>query len=251
MESNIINARKYIRRRPSLSERLTAIADLVQESETLCDVGCDHALIPIELLQRGKIHRALAMDIIPGPLGKADLSLKEYLGDYTDLVELRLSDGLQSYRIGEAQSLVIAGMGGLMIRSILEQDPEKTVSFRELILGPQSDWGAFRYSLMKLKLRITEERLIHEDGKYYPLIRAVPTENDRNTDMTEEERMYGPVLLKNQDPVLREFLYKRKNKLTLILQGIRKEAHPQKAEELTKELLLVNRALERYPYEER
>ena len=101
-----------------LSKRLTAIAEMVnavspfqktrKEDYCLCDVGTDHAHIPIRLLSDGVISRAVAMDVIEGPLEKARGNIALY--DVADKVELRLSDGLDAYRAGEAQGLVIAGM---------------------------------------------------------------------------------------------------------------------------------------------
>ena len=109
-----------------LSKRLTAIADMVntegledteKEAYCLCDVGTDHAHIPIRLLMDGRIDRSIAMDVIEGPLEKARGNLELY--NMTDRVELRLSDGLDAYREGEAQGLVIAGMGGRIMSRIL------------------------------------------------------------------------------------------------------------------------------------
>ena len=122
-----------------LSKRLTAIAEMVntaalgeQKDKTeycLCDVGTDHAHIPIRLLLDGVIDRAIAMDVIEGPLEKARGNIELY--GVTDKVTLRISDGLDAYRIGEAQGLVIAGMGGRIMSRILLREPDKTRDFDE------------------------------------------------------------------------------------------------------------------------
>ena len=108
------------------SKRLTAIAEMVnaagpgeRKNKTgycLCDVGTDHAHIPIRLLMDGVIDRAIAMDVIEGPLEKARGNIELY--GVCDKVILRISDGLDSYRPGEAQGLVIAGMGGRIMSRI-------------------------------------------------------------------------------------------------------------------------------------
>ena len=110
-----------------LSKRLTAIAEMVnaagfgeQTDRTqycLCDVGTDHAHIPIRLLMDGVIGRAIAMDVIDGPLEKARGNIELY--GVADKVTLRISDGLDAYKPGEAQGLVIAGMGGRIMSRIL------------------------------------------------------------------------------------------------------------------------------------
>lgn len=161
-----------IRTRPvGLSGRLRAISELAGSGRTVCDVGCDHAHIPIRLLQEKRFSRAIGMDVIDGPLGKAAGNLRLY--GMEQLVDLRLSDGLDAYSPGEADTLIIAGMGGSMISDILLREPEKTESFDALVLGPQSDPDKVRRCLRTLGFRIEEERLLYEDGKYYPILRAV------------------------------------------------------------------------------
>ena len=141
-----------------LSERLKAIVELAGQGETLCDVGCDHAHVPIRLLQTGRYVRAIGMDVIEGPLGKAGGNLALY--GLSDRVQLRKSDGLDAYLAGEAQTLVIAGMGGTLMEDILLREPEKTKSFSALVLGPQSDPDKVRAAVRKLGFMIEDERLV-------------------------------------------------------------------------------------------
>ena len=157
-----------------LSRRLLAIVEMAGEGDAVCDVGCDHAHVPIRLLQEGRFSRAIGMDLISGPLEKAAGNLKLY--GMEDSVELRLSDGLDAYRAGEADTLVITGMGGTVMESILLRDSAVTGSFSAMVLGPQSDPDKVRAALRVLGFTITDERLIYEDGKYYPVLRAVRTE---------------------------------------------------------------------------
>ncbi len=155
-----------------LSKRLTTLTEMVTPGNIVCDVGTDHAHVPIRLLQDGKIQAAVAMDVRPGPLDIAKENLE--LFGLSDKVSLRLSDGLAAYEIGEAQTLIIAGMGGLLMRNILAEEPEKTEDFVELILEPQSEYWAVRDYLMKNGFAIVYEDAVLEDGKSYPFIKAVP-----------------------------------------------------------------------------
>ena len=158
-----------------MSARLEAIVELAERGDILCDVGCDHAHVPIRLLQSGCYRRAIGMDVIAGPLGKAAGNLSLY--GMEDLVELRLSNGLDAFSAGEADTLVITGMGGTLMEDILLRQPEKTASFSALVLGPQSDPEKVRAALRRLGFIIKKEKLIFEDGKYYPVIRAESGEN--------------------------------------------------------------------------
>lgn len=153
-----------------MSARLEAIVRLAGQGDTVCDVGCDHAHVPIRLLQTGCYRRAIGMDVIAGPLGKAAANLALY--GMEDRVQLRLSDGLDACIAGEADTLIVTGMGGTLMEEILLRQPEKTASFRALVLGPQSDPEKVRSALRRLGFTITEEELIFEDGKYYPVIRS-------------------------------------------------------------------------------
>ena len=102
-----------------LSQRLTHLADMVQEGAILADVGTDHGYLPIYLLLTGKIQRAFAMDIRKGPLLRAKEHTKAYgLGDY---ITLRISDGVKALAPKEADSILIAGMGGGVMLHILQR----------------------------------------------------------------------------------------------------------------------------------
>ena len=132
-------------------------------------------------------------DVIAGPLGKAAANLALY--GMEDRVQLRLSDGLDACIAGEADTLIVTGMGGTLMEEILLRQPEKTASFRALVLGPQSDPEKVRSALRRLGFTITEEELIFEDGKYYPVIRseaAADSAGERNGDKNIPEK--SPVL---------------------------------------------------------
>ena len=216
-----------------MSARLEAIAALAGQGDTVCDVGCDHAHVPIRLLQTRCYRRAIGMDVIEGPLGKAAGNLALY--GMQDRVELRLSNGLDAFIPGEADTLVITGMGGTLMEDILLREPAKTASFRILVLGPQSDPEKVRAALRRLGFVITREQLIFEDGKYYPVIRAQSRIEERACKATfaqevpgmirrEAEDMFGPVLLEERDPVLLEFLTRRTAVLEKIVRSIRQAA---------------------------
>lgn len=227
-----------------LSERLTAIANSVTLHERVCDVGCDHAHIPIRLLNDGVVESALAMDVIPGPLKKASENLALY--SCSDKVELRQSDGLDAYVPGEAQTLVIAGMGGRIMSRILTREPEKSRNFGEWILQPQADPDHVRSAIRTLGWYIDAEKLIFEDGKYYPVIHAVPDpivspSVDWPFPMPvavarEVEDMFGPVLLKRKDSTLLQFIRWQLGVTDRILEGISRASESDAAQARRKEV---------------
>ena len=110
-----------------LSARMQAVADMVKIGNRVCDVGCDHGYVSIYLVQRGIAPGVLAMDINKGPLQRAKIHVAQ--ADLSEYITLRISDGLDKYQSGEAQTLICAGMGGRLMQKILEKEPEKTKSF--------------------------------------------------------------------------------------------------------------------------
>lgn len=153
-----------------LSARLTAIANMVSRGKRVCDVGCDHGFVSIYLVQKGIAPFVLAMDVGKGPLAQAQKHVEE--AGLTGRITTRLSDGLAAYRENEAECLVIAGMGGPLMSRILSD--AKAGTFTELVLAPQSEIPQFRRFLDEHGFGIVEEELVYEDGKYYPVMKAVP-----------------------------------------------------------------------------
>ncbi len=157
-----------------LSKRLQTICDMVQPGTRICDVGCDHAYVDIRLLQENKIAFALAMDVADGPLATARSNLELTELYESGRCELRKSDGLAAYEPGEADCMICAGMGGILMTSLLEAGQEKAASFEELLLSPQSELHLVREWLQRSGFVIAEERFLTDEGKYYTVMRAVP-----------------------------------------------------------------------------
>lgn len=215
-----------------LSKRLEAVACMVTPGNRVCDVGCDHGFVPIYLIQQGISKRVLAMDVKKGPLERAKEHVRAYHLD--NYIETRLSDGLTDYRPGEADSLICAGMGGKLMVKILETDRVKTASFRELILQPQSELEQFRRFLRTQGYLLTAENMIEEDGKFYPIMKAVKglektltlEESSKLPWQIKMEDRYGPVLLQSKHPVLYRYLEREAR----ILKEILKQIEANKAE---------------------
>ena len=204
-----------------ISRRLQSVAAFVQEGKRLADVGCDHGYIPIYLLQKKKIEKAIAMDINQGPLMRAKEHIKEWgLENYIDT---RLSDGVKALKPNEVQSIVIAGMGGPLMEKILTEGNEVLQTVTELVLQPQSEIGHFRRFLIENGYEITHEEMILEDGKYYPIMRAV---HGKAKEQTEAEYLYGKKLLQNRNPVLKEFLDREQVKAEELLEKLKNSQTP-------------------------
>ena len=229
-----------------LSRRLKTIADMVTEGNRLVDVGCDHGYLPVYLMLEHKISGAIATDVGKCPLARAQEHIAQY--GMSQYIEARLCDGLKGVRTGEGDTLVIAGMGGPLMEKILTEGKEALPGFRELILQPQSDIPHFRHFLMDYGFRIVQEEMILEDGKYYPMMKAVPGRGAGEI-WTREEEMFGKLLLERLDPVLYKYL-KRELRIREEISGQLKNAAGEGAkkrlDEVEEEKQLILAALQRY-----
>lgn len=202
-----------------LSQRLSSVASMVTAGNCLADVGTDHGYVPIYLYERNIIPRAIAMDVNKGPLERAALHIAE--SGMKEAIETRLSDGLTALKPGEADSVVIAGMGGPLIIRILSAHPEVTESLKELILQPQSEISEVRIWLYEQGYEIVEEHMVFEDGKYYPMFKAV--KNPEAEKLTDLEYKYGKISVLGEPEVLRAYLVREIANKQNILQKLNEE----------------------------
>lgn len=219
---------------------------MVTEGNRLVDVGCDHGYLPLYLYLNKKIPSAIAMDVRPGPLSRAREHIAEYgLEKY---IETRLSDGLSALSPGEGDTLTVAGMGGPLMERILMAKEEVRESFQELILQPQSDIPHFRRFLREIGWEIIEEEIVLEDGKFYPMMKAVRGEAQiipEDMPYTPEEA-FGGLLLKKRHPVLKLYLERELRIRNGILEKLREAAADDRRKEIEEERSLILAALEQY-----
>lgn len=154
----------------ALGPRLALCAALVREGSPLCDVGTDHAYLPIWLLKTGKIPRALACDINPGPLEAARRDAAKYGAG--EGLALRLSDGLRAVSPQECGDVVIAGMGGELMLRIVAETPWLRDPSKRLVLQPMSSVPELRQGLRELGFAVLREEAVEDAGKVYSAFSA-------------------------------------------------------------------------------
>lgn len=218
---------------------------MVTPGSILADIGTDHGYVPIALIQKKKIPKAIAMDINEGPLERAKEHIKMCCLD--DSIETRLSDGVAALREYEADTILIAGMGGELIIHILTEGKNICRKAKELVLQPQSDIDHVRKYLRENNYRIIDEDMILEEGKYYPMMKVIPVEEelfewkDMKSEVITTCDIYGPLLIKNGNPVLRRFLVKQHKQLRGILKTLKEqspnEGITKRIKEIEKELV--------------
>lgn len=153
-----------------LTARLRTIMEQVPQGAHLADIGTDHALIPAALLRRGKISSAIASDIRSGPLESAARTAKQF--DLTDKISLRLGAGLEKVSPEEADTIIIAGMGGETIVQILTDDAWGLAGDHLLLLQPMTAKAELRQFLAAHGAVIEKEVLCEEGQRMYTVICA-------------------------------------------------------------------------------
>jgi len=151
-----------------LTPRLRAVAELVPAGAAVADIGTDHAYLPVWLLLEGKIARAIAADLREGPLARAKQTAQEY--GCRENIAFRLCDGLSGIAPEEADTIVIAGMGGETIAAILEQAAWTKNGAYTLLLQPMSAQNDLRRWLWQQGFGIQNERIVREGDKLYNIM---------------------------------------------------------------------------------
>ena len=153
-----------------LSKRLNWILEKVDKCETIIDVGTDHGYIPIKLIKDNIASRVIASDINKEPLEKARINAS--LDGVIEKVDLRLGGGLKTLKSKEVQGIIIAGMGGNLIRDILEADLDKVKDVDYLVLQPAQNPEVLREYLYTHEYEIIDEDICLDEGKYYELFKV-------------------------------------------------------------------------------
>lgn len=200
-----------------LSDRLQAVASFVTPGLRVADIGTDHGYIPIYLTEQGIIPYAIAMDINKGPILRAQENIKE--NGLEKLIETRLSNGFDKLEPGEADCAVIAGMGGELITNILNNGRNVVDGLKELVLSPHSEVWLVRKYLHNNDFKIIDEKMIIDEGKFYTIIKVVKGKDEI---YSEEDYMYGKILIEKKDEVLMKYIFKEYNKVEKIFENISK-----------------------------
>lgn len=149
-----------------LSKRLQVVASFIPDNSSLLDVGCDHALLDIFLMQTKKNIQIMASDINPNPLKIAKDNLLKY--NFQNQITLKQMDGIKEIP-QNIDTIVIAGMGGILITNILQK--EKLTNIKNIILAPNNDFFIVRKHLNKLGYQIIKEQLVIDNQKTYLILK--------------------------------------------------------------------------------
>lgn len=215
---------------PVLSPRLAEAARLVGKCNCFADIGTDHAYLPIYLLMTGACRTAVASDIGEGPLKRASAAAQKY----NQTVSLRLGSGLSTLERDEADAVVIAGMGGLLIADILKSGADKLGAAKKIVLQPMTAVPELRKFLADYGWRIESESIVKEGEKLYILmsVKMPPPDSSFCEPYSKAELFIGKRLTETQPQYFGEYISKLRHKLNVIIKGLETSRSDGSAEKL-------------------
>lgn len=199
--------------------RLKEIANYLENSDRLADIGCDHGYLGILAIEKGITFLQL-IDNKEEPLKSAIRNLKNYdfYNNQKITIAYTLSSGLNDL-LPNISAITIAGMGGRLITKIFSDDLDKLKKLDKIIIQANTDLYLLRSYLSDNSLEIVDETIIYDSGKYYEIIVCRYNENSKICLLSEDEKFFGPVLLMKRSNT---FLNKWKEQI-LKLENIKKE----------------------------
>ena len=182
-----------------LSKRLETIASIVLKDKKakIIDVGCDHALLDIYLVQNNNELEVIASDNKEKPLENAKKNITKY--SFLDRIDISLREGIHNIP-KFIDTIVISGMGAETIIEILENDKEELKHIKRIIISSNNKYEKVRKSISELGYIINDEAIVKED-KYYIVIEFIKGKKK----YSKKELFFGPVLLNKKDNIFVEY----------------------------------------------
>lgn len=203
-----------------LSKRLMKIASYVNYCEAIADIGTDHGYIPIYLVKNNKCNSAIASDINKGPIEKASTNIR--FEGLSEKIKCLLGGGLKPLKVGEVNGVIIAGMGGNLIRDIILEDIEKVKLYDFLILQPAQNPEVLREFLYNNNFEILNEDLILDDGKFYELFKVKYNENAKKINVKDEiSYEISSILLESNNSLVNDYIKSKIKKYGNIIRYIK------------------------------
>lgn len=209
-------------RKLELTARLQLLANWVPRGSALVDVGTDHAYLPVWLMLEGRLRSAIACDLRSGPLSRG----RDTAGHYgvLDRIRFRQCDGLAGVDPQEADTVVIAGLGGENIVSILAGAAWTADGSHTLLLQPQTRAEELRAFLCANGYAIRRERLVVDRGTMYPVL-----EVSAGIQSLTPGQLYGGGCL-TYDPLGGRYLIEQILRLQAAVAGLNRTNRPEAAQ---------------------
>lgn len=202
-----------------LSKRLHTVAKYIPKKAYFADIGSDHAYLPCYVCSIDPTAYAIAGEINEGPFQSA----KDHVGAHnlTDQIEVVKGNGLEVIGNYPVRQIVIAGMGGGLIRSILDTGKDKLAKIERIIAQPNVDAHYVREWLSLHSFQLVSEQIIKEDGHIYEILIADKGDGLMGYQDLEKELLFGPHLLREKNDAFIEKWTSEKNKRLRVMEQMK------------------------------
>ncbi|KMY54780.1 SAM-dependent methyltransferase [Bacillus sp. FJAT-27231] len=229
-----------------LSKRLMAVAARIPGRAVMADIGSDHAYLPCYAINKGLAVKAIAGEVADGPLRAAKQQVKA--AGLEKKIEVRKGNGLEVISAGEVDCVTIAGMGGTLITSILNEGKEKLEGVNRLVLQPNLRADHIRRWLIENDWELIDEIIMEEDGKIYEILTAEKGDAEKPYSTRKElELLTGPMLLAEKNEAFLKKWKREADQLEVVLKNLEKAENQQAAKEkkqnVLRELQLIKEAI--------
>ena len=197
-----------------LSKRLEVVASFVNDNSKVIDIGCDHGLLSIYLVNKYKNIKVIASDVNENALSSAITNIKKE--KLENRIETRLGSGLDVVDANEIDTIVIAGMGANTIVGILKYSTYKLSNVNNIIIQSNTDLYFLRKNVTSLGYYIEDEILLEDKNIIYIVIKFTKGKKRYNY----KELYLGPVLITKNDDLFKKKCNKELTTLKLILKNI-------------------------------
>lgn len=204
-----------------INDRLKTIGDLVSANSFCLDVGCDHAFLDIYLVKRNVGIKAIASDVLEGPLSHAKENIKRE--GLQDVIETRLGDGLDTYS-EEVNTIIISGMGGRNMIGIFKKNLQVLKNVETVIVSPNNYQEEVKRFLCKNGFIIDNEVMVKEKKFIYQIIKFVKGKKK----YSKKEYFFGPVFLSKKDKLFKEYFGRELKSRQILLEVLPKKYHFKK-----------------------
>ena len=195
-----------------ISNRLETISSLIPINASVIDIGCDHALLDIYLIEKKIANKVIASDVNNNALNNAKDNIKKY--HLENIIDTRLGNGLDTLcESDNIDTIVISGMGAHTIVGILKNNINKLKNINTIVIGSNTKLEFLRKELMKIDYIIQDEIIVKDNKKTYIIIKFVKGRKRYN----KKELYFGPILLKKKDLLFKEYYGCELNKLNMFL----------------------------------
>lgn len=224
-----------------LSPRLKTIAEMVR-CKSVADIGTDHGKLVTELVNCGRVLYAVASDVGEGPVSACKKNVR--LAGLEDKIHIRLGNGLDTIERDEVETVVIAGMGGELISSILDRGAAKISDKTQLVLQPMTGADVLRTYLSQNGYIIADERAVSEENKIYTVISAY---RGKSEPVNGVNAIISDALLKHKDENTLKYIKREMNKLNKKLNGLKNASEPD-CELISETAELITKVEEKYEF---